>query len=118
MNQQDDNRRQQIEDRANARDEEYREGQTMKDANELLAKEIANAIASRRTGGSVYMDGSHSPHPSEITIGKRIAEGYSQRITTLETFIADYATHKKTCPDPVYKCDCGYTRRHRELHQP
>jgi hypothetical protein len=35
---------------------------------------LANLFAKTRTGGSVYMDGSHNPRPSERLIAKQFME--------------------------------------------
>lgn len=41
---------------------------------EALADELALVIAKARTGGSVYMDGSHNPLPSERIAARRFME--------------------------------------------
>ena len=51
-----------------------REGAVPADRLASLTRELAKTFAKRRTGGNVYMDGSHNPLPTEITEARRFME--------------------------------------------
>lgn len=45
------------------------------DIRAIMANELALEFAKQRTGGSVYMDGSHNPTPTERSRAERLLDG-------------------------------------------
>jgi hypothetical protein len=49
-------------------------GPIARERTDALARELALVFAKRRTGGNVYMNGSHNPLPTEVIEARRFME--------------------------------------------